>query len=162
MSEERKHNPWRYCKPPAGGLFHGEDHQIWTYCFYVGPFMDAHGRKFDLGFHVHHGRAELDDDPIRAQLKNKNIPNKSDKIQKWLDDMGWMSTGFSDATVCGTECSDYNSGAMRRGIECGGQRRACSHHDAVASRCWALGIPVEMDDGKMGMQQPHLDNLFLE
>lgn len=28
--------------------FHGEDHNIWTYCVYLGPYTEE-GREFDLG-----------------------------------------------------------------------------------------------------------------
>ena len=29
-------------------FFHGEDHQIWDYCVYLGPYVEG-DRKYDLG-----------------------------------------------------------------------------------------------------------------
>ena len=32
-------------------FFHGKDHCIWTYCIYLGPYVED-GREFDLGGYV--------------------------------------------------------------------------------------------------------------
>jgi hypothetical protein len=44
----------------AEKFFHGEDHQMWTYCLYLGPYVSEEGVQYDLGVYAHRdGRVSL-------------------------------------------------------------------------------------------------------
>ena len=38
-----------------GKFFHGENHQIWDYCIYLGPYTDEH-HNYDLGVYAEAGQ----------------------------------------------------------------------------------------------------------
>lgn len=90
--------------------FHGEEHNIWTYCVYLGPYTE-NGRKFDLGVYDNnrgsislaavYGTEESQYKSGQMIFNGKptgfmELPIYREAYERYLDHLGKQSTDTED------------------------------------------------------------------